>query len=127
MDLDRFISIDFIDFDDGTYGTFIEIAADENLTMNMACGSASTRSQELFVEIMNNVSFDFGEYKLYTLQILARGQGTDDYGNPAWFTIHNTQLVRKDFTKINWDQTDVRYLVNWDDLGEVLSCDESYP
>ena len=127
MGLDRIISVEFIDFDDGTYGTFIQIAADENFSMNLACVGASKRSQELFVEIMNNVPYDFGKYELFNLQILARGQGTDDYGNPAWFTIHNTQLERSDFTKINWQQTDVRYLVNWDDLGGVLSCDESYP
>lgn len=127
MGLDRIISVEFIDFDDGTYGTFIQIAADENFSMNSACGSASTTSQKLFVEIMNNVPYDFGKYELFNLQILARGQGTDDYGNAAWFTIHNTQLERTDFTKINWKQTDIRYLVDWDDLGGVLSCDESYP
>ena len=127
MGLDRIISVEFIDFDDGTYGTFIQIAADENFSMNMACGSASTTSQKLFVEIMNKVPYDFGKYELFNLQILARGQGTDSYGNAAWFTIHNTQLERSDYTKVNWAQKDVRYLVNWDDLGGVLSCDESYP
>ena len=116
MDVPRIISVEFIDFDDGTYGTFIEIAADDNLTGHMRCEGAAFDSEDLFIRIMNAVPYDFGKYKLDVLNILARFPGTDDYGNSVWVTLKGTILDRSIFTKVNWANPDIKYSLNWDKL-----------
>jgi len=123
MDVQKFISIDFTDFDDGTYGVFIDIAASENFSVKSACGVAFRESQDLFASIMSTVNYDFGDYKLDVLRIFSKLEGTDDFGNAKWYLLKQTGMERSNFSKIEWGVPDIQDGVNWDNLGSGPSCD----
>ena len=121
-DVEKIISVEFIDFDDGTneYGVFVEFVYDYS---SNPCLGGALEGRTAFTDVMRSVPFDFGEYKLGILQFLARAPRTDDYGNPVWVTVKNTNLARQDFTQIDWSGEDIEYEVNWDKLGETLICE----
>jgi hypothetical protein len=120
--IEKLVLVEFIDFDDGTgeYGAFVEFVYDYS---SNPCRGGGFEGQRAFADVMRNVSFDFGEYKLGVLQFLARAPRTDDYGNPVWVTVKNIRLSREDFTQIDWSVEDIEYGINWDKLGGTSTCE----
>lgn len=120
MGVPTFIGLDFVDFEDGKYGVFIEIAASENLFgLDAACGVAERQAQTLFASIMKDVPVDLVDRELDVLQILSMLEGTDDFGAPMWLTLKNTRLESSDLRKIDWAQVGIEGKVSWDKLGEL--------
>ena len=125
MGVPTFIGLDFIDFEDGKYGVFIEIAASENLFgLEAACGVAERQAQTLFTSIMKDVPVDLVDRELDVLQILSMLEGTDDFGAPVWLTLKNTRLEGSDLRKIDWAQVGIEGKVSWDKLGGTQGCDQ---
>jgi len=117
--IDKLIAVEFIDLDDGTYVLEIQFVYDYS---SNPCRGSSFQAQALFTKIMRTVPYDFGDYKLDDLRLLARAPGVDAYGNPGWLTVSGTELLRKTFSKVNWETKDIEFLINWDELSESRPC-----
>jgi len=123
MDLKTFISIEFSDFEDGTYGVFVDLAASENFSLDSACRVAFREAQDLFTNVMNTVDFDFAGYDLYALRVFSKIQGTDDFGNPKLYLLKQTGMERGDFMQVSWASQDIQDGINWDGLGSGPKCE----
>ena len=120
-----FIELKFQDFEDKTYGVFIELAASENLFgLEAACGVAERQAQTLFATIMRDVPVDLEKHQLDLLYINSTLAGTDDFGAPTRFFLKTIVLEGSDLQKIDWTQEGIESTVRWDKLGSYPECDK---